>query len=30
VKNLDIFHETFDVQPGDEMWLEPKERVVIW
>jgi putative endopeptidase len=30
VKNLDIFHETFDVQPGDEMWLEPEKRVVIW
>jgi putative endopeptidase len=30
VKNLDIFHEAFDVKPGDEMWLEEKERVVIW
>ena len=30
VKNLDLFHETFDVQPGDEMWLEPEKRVVIW
>jgi len=30
VKNLDIFHETFAVQPGDEMWLEPEKRVVIW
>ena len=30
VKNLDIFHETFDVEPGDEMWLEPEKRVVIW
>jgi putative endopeptidase len=30
VKNLDIFHEAFDVRPGDEMWLEEKERVVIW
>ena len=30
VKNLDIFHETFDVQAGDEMWLEPEKRVVIW
>ena len=30
VKNLDIFHEAFDVRPGDDMWLEEKERVVIW
>ena len=30
VKNLDLYHETFGVTPEDEMWLEPKERVVIW
>lgn len=30
VKNLDLFHDTFDVKPGDEMWLEPEKRVVIW
>ena len=30
VKNLDLFHETFEVKPGDEMWLEPEKRVVIW
>jgi len=30
VKNLDIFHEAFDVKPGDEMWLAEDERVVIW
>jgi putative endopeptidase len=30
VKNLGIFHEAFDVRPGDDMWLEEKERVVIW
>jgi putative endopeptidase len=30
VKNLDIFHEAFDVKPGDQMWMDEKERVVIW
>ena len=30
VKNLDIFHEAFDVKPGDAMWLAEEDRVVIW
>ncbi len=30
VKNLDIYHETFGTNEADEMWLEPKDRVVIW
>jgi putative endopeptidase len=29
-KNFDVFHETFDTAPGDEMWLAPAERVSIW
>ena len=29
-KNLDVFHEAYQTQPGDGMWLEPGERVVIW
>ncbi len=29
-KNLDAFHAAFDTKPGDGMWLEPEERVVIW
>ncbi|MDO5492416.1 MAG: M13-type metalloendopeptidase [Nesterenkonia sp.] len=30
VKNLDAFHEAFDTQEGDGMWLAPQERVTIW
>jgi putative endopeptidase len=30
VRNLDIFHETFGVRPGDALWLDPSERVSIW
>jgi predicted metalloendopeptidase len=30
VSNLAEFHEAFDVQPGDGMWREPEDRVVIW
>ena len=30
VKNLDIFHDTFQTTPDDSMWLTPEERVVIW
>ncbi|MEZ7903874.1 MAG: M13-type metalloendopeptidase, partial [Aquiluna sp.] len=30
VKNLDIFHETFDTTEKDPMWLAPEDRVVIW
>ena len=30
VKNLDIFHETFQTTETDPMWLAPEDRVVIW
>ncbi|USS89226.1 M13 family metallopeptidase [Fructilactobacillus cliffordii] len=30
VKNLDDFYTTFNVQPGDGMYLEPDKRVQIW
>ncbi len=29
-KNLDAFHKAFGTKPGDGMWLEPEDRVVIW
>ncbi|GAB3621711.1 M13 family metallopeptidase [Glutamicibacter endophyticus] len=29
-KNLDVFHAAFGTQPGDGMWLDPADRVVIW
>ncbi|GAA5046341.1 M13 family metallopeptidase [Nocardia callitridis] len=30
VRNIDSFHEAFDVRPGDELYLEPAQRVRIW
>jgi len=30
VKNLDDFYTTFNVQPGDGMYLAPEKRVKIW
>lgn len=30
VKNVDAFAEAFDLQPGDELYLAPEERVRIW
>lgn len=30
VRNLPSFYEAFDVQPGDDMYLAPGERVMIW
>jgi len=30
VKNLDAFHEAFETQPGDGMYLSPEDRVTIW
>ena len=30
LRNLTEFHEAFDVQPGDGMYLAPEERVEIW
>ena len=30
LRNLDTFVEAFDVTPGDDMWLDPAQRVTIW
>lgn len=30
LRNLDAFADTYDVKPGDAMWLEPTQRVRIW
>jgi putative endopeptidase len=30
VKNLDDFYSTFEVKPGDGMYLKPADRVKIW
>ncbi|TYC99370.1 peptidase M13 [Arthrobacter echini] len=30
VRNLDEYHEAFDVAAGDELWLDPEDRVRIW
>mgnify|MGYP002381851006 CR=1 FL=1 len=30
VRNLDEFHAAFETKPGDELWLEPEQRVRIW
>lgn len=30
LRNFDLFHATFNTQPGDGMWLAPEERVSIW
>src|SRR5699024_8823952 len=30
VKNIDEFHEVFGTAPGDDLWLDPSERVTIW
>jgi len=30
VRNIDEWYEAFDVQPGDEMYLAPEDRVRIW
>jgi endothelin-converting enzyme/putative endopeptidase len=29
-RNLVEFHQAFDVQPGDGLWLDPEDRVRIW
>ncbi len=29
-RNLVEFHDAFDVQPGDALWLDPDDRVRIW
>ena len=30
VRNVDAWYDAFDVQPGQKMYLEPKDRVKIW
>jgi neprilysin/putative endopeptidase len=30
VRNLDAFYEAFDVDPSDELYLDPEQRVRIW
>ena len=30
VRNMDSWYEAFGVQPGDSLYLAPKDRVVIW
>lgn len=30
VRNIDAFYEAFDVRPGDELYLDPAQRVRIW
>jgi putative endopeptidase len=30
VRNIDAFHEAWETSPGDELWLDPAERVAIW
>ncbi|MDE6193145.1 MAG: M13 family metallopeptidase [Muribaculaceae bacterium] len=30
IRNIDEFHEAFGIEPGDSMWREKDERVVIW
>ncbi len=30
VKNMDAFHEVYETEPGDEMYLDPAKRVRLW
>jgi predicted metalloendopeptidase len=30
VRNVDAFHEAFDVSESDALWLSPEERIAIW
>ena len=30
VRNLDVWYEAFDVQPGDKLYLQPEDRVKLW
>jgi putative endopeptidase len=30
VRNLDAWYSTFDVKPGQKLYLAPAERVKIW
>jgi predicted metalloendopeptidase len=30
IRNMDAFYEAFDVNDGDELYLDPQQRVRIW
>jgi putative endopeptidase len=30
IRNLGAFHDVYQTQPGDGMWVEPKDRINIW
>ncbi len=30
LRNMDAFHTTFAIRPGDAMYLPPEERIVVW
>ncbi len=30
LRNIDAWHEAFDVKPGDALWIAPEDRVRIW
>ena len=30
LRNVDAFYQAFEVEPGDEMYLSPEDRVKIW
>ena len=30
VQQFDEFYETFDIQPGDKMYLAPEDRIAVW
>ncbi len=30
VRNIDAFHDAWETDPDDDLWLDPKERVAIW
>ncbi|NUP29273.1 MAG: hypothetical protein HOQ44_21725, partial [Nocardia sp.] len=30
VRNIDAFHEAFELTPADALYLAPEERVKIW
>ncbi|MBA2521279.1 MAG: M13 family metallopeptidase [Chloroflexia bacterium] len=30
IRNMDEFHEAFEIEPGEPMYLPPEERIVIW
>ena len=30
LQNVEAFYEAFDINKGDDMYLDPEKRVVIW